>query len=88
MCLPEPIADPLAGIDLPAGCQRLNGRNALGYVRMVRSAGMAATAEANKRMSDPMRKAIADVKRLREEAEAKKEAEVRSLLALLVQKYR
>ena len=33
MCLPEPIADPLAGIDLPAGCQRLNGRNALGYVR-------------------------------------------------------
>ena len=29
-----------------------------------------ATAEANKRMSDPMRKAIADVKRLREEREA------------------
>jgi len=33
---------------------------------------MAATAEANKRMSDPMRKAIADVKRLREEREAYK----------------
>lgn len=33
MCLPEPIADPLAGIDLPAGCQKLDGRNALGYVR-------------------------------------------------------
>ncbi len=33
MCLPEPINDPLAGIDLPAGCQVLNGPNALGYVR-------------------------------------------------------
>jgi len=33
MCLPEPIADPLAGIDLAAGCQELDGRNALGYVR-------------------------------------------------------
>jgi LCP family protein required for cell wall assembly len=33
LCLPEPISDPLAGIDLPAGCQELNGRNALGYVR-------------------------------------------------------
>ncbi|MGI9124073.1 MAG: LCP family protein [Mycobacterium sp.] len=33
MCLPEPVADPLAGIDLAAGCQRLNGRDALGYVR-------------------------------------------------------
>jgi len=33
MCLPEPITDPLAGIDLPAGCQVLNGPNALGYVR-------------------------------------------------------
>ena len=33
MCLPEPIADPLAGIDLPAGCQDLDGRSALGYVR-------------------------------------------------------
>lgn len=33
MCPPEPISDPLAGIDLPAGCQKLNGRNALGYVR-------------------------------------------------------
>lgn len=33
MCLPEPIADPLAGLDLPAGCQQLDGRNALGYVR-------------------------------------------------------
>jgi LCP family protein required for cell wall assembly len=33
MCLPEPVSDPLAGIDLPAGCQELDGRNALGYVR-------------------------------------------------------
>ncbi len=33
MCLKEPVDDPLAGIDLPAGCQKLDGRNALGYVR-------------------------------------------------------
>jgi LCP family protein required for cell wall assembly len=33
MCPPEPISDPLAGIDLPAGCQELDGRAALGYVR-------------------------------------------------------
>lgn len=33
VCLTAPIDDPLAGIDLPAGCQELNGRNALGYVR-------------------------------------------------------
>lgn len=33
MCPAEPITDPLAGIDLAAGCQKLNGRNALGYVR-------------------------------------------------------
>ena len=33
MCPTEPISDPLAGIDLLAGCQKLNGRNALGYVR-------------------------------------------------------
>ena len=33
MCPPEPISDPLANIDLPAGCQKLDGRNALGYVR-------------------------------------------------------
>jgi LCP family protein required for cell wall assembly len=33
MCLKEPMNDPLAGIDLPAGCQKLDGRNALGYVR-------------------------------------------------------
>jgi LCP family protein required for cell wall assembly len=33
MCPAEPISDPLAGIDLPAGCQKLDGRNALGYVR-------------------------------------------------------
>jgi LCP family protein required for cell wall assembly len=34
MCLDEPIADADAGIDLPAGCQRLVGRDALGYVRV------------------------------------------------------
>lgn len=33
VCPTAPINDPLAGIDLPAGCQKLNGRNALGYVR-------------------------------------------------------
>lgn len=33
MCLDDPISDPLAGIDLPAGCQKLDGRSALGYVR-------------------------------------------------------
>jgi LCP family protein required for cell wall assembly len=33
MCLDEPIADPKAGIDLPAGCQVLDGPDALGYVR-------------------------------------------------------
>ncbi len=33
MCPTEPISDPLAGIDLPAGCQELDGRTALGYVR-------------------------------------------------------
>lgn len=32
-CPDHPINDPLAGIDLPAGCQQLDGRNALGYVR-------------------------------------------------------
>jgi LCP family protein required for cell wall assembly len=33
MCLKDPINDPLAGIKLPAGCQELNGEQALGYVR-------------------------------------------------------
>ncbi|BBY23850.1 hypothetical protein MSTO_40550 [Mycobacterium stomatepiae] len=33
VCPTAPINDPLAGIDLPAGCQKLNGRSALGYVR-------------------------------------------------------
>ncbi|MEE6136284.1 LCP family protein [Mycobacterium sp. 050128] len=33
VCPTAPINDPLAGIDLPAGCQQLNGRSALGYVR-------------------------------------------------------
>ncbi|ORA51241.1 LytTR family transcriptional regulator [Mycolicibacterium celeriflavum] len=33
MCPTEPISDPLAGIDLPAGCQKLDGRSALGFVR-------------------------------------------------------
>ncbi|MBE1469799.1 LCP family protein [Kibdelosporangium phytohabitans] len=33
MCLDKPLKDPLAGIDLPAGCQDLDGANALGYVR-------------------------------------------------------
>jgi LCP family protein required for cell wall assembly len=33
MCLDEPLDDPKAGIDLPAGCQELDGPKALGYVR-------------------------------------------------------
>jgi LCP family protein required for cell wall assembly len=33
MCPAEPISDPLAGIDLAAGCQKLDGRSALGFVR-------------------------------------------------------
>ncbi|HET9141956.1 LCP family protein [Actinophytocola sp.] len=33
MCLKEPIKDDKAGIDLAAGCQELNGPQALGYVR-------------------------------------------------------
>ncbi|PWV76397.1 LytR family transcriptional attenuator [Nocardia neocaledoniensis] len=33
MCLDEPIVDPLAGLDLPAGCQKLSGPQALGFVR-------------------------------------------------------
>ena len=33
VCPTTPLNDPLAGIDLPAGCQKLDGRKALGYVR-------------------------------------------------------
>ncbi len=33
VCPDAPMDDPLAGIDLPAGCQTLGGRDALGYVR-------------------------------------------------------
>jgi LCP family protein required for cell wall assembly len=33
VCATAPIDDPLAGINLPAGCQKLDGRDALGYVR-------------------------------------------------------
>ncbi|HEX7659234.1 MAG TPA: LCP family protein, partial [Pseudonocardiaceae bacterium] len=33
MCLPEADNDSYAGVNLPAGCQNLNGANALGYVR-------------------------------------------------------
>ena len=33
MCLNEPLVDPMAGIDLQAGCQKMNGPTALGYVR-------------------------------------------------------
>jgi LCP family protein required for cell wall assembly len=34
ICLEAPIADRDAGIDLPAGCQVLDGADALGYVRV------------------------------------------------------
>ncbi|WP_193466252.1 LCP family protein [Mycobacterium novum] len=33
LCPDEPIEDPLAGLNLPAGCQKLAGQAALGYVR-------------------------------------------------------
>lgn len=33
MCLPNAIDDPKAGLNLPAGCQHLNGPQALGFVR-------------------------------------------------------
>ncbi|WP_442941902.1 LCP family glycopolymer transferase [Nocardia sp. NBC_00416] len=33
VCVPQAINDPLAGIDIPAGCQELNGPEALGFVR-------------------------------------------------------
>lgn len=33
LCPQEPIDDPLAGLDIPAGCQELSGPEALGYVR-------------------------------------------------------
>ena len=34
MCLPQPMVDKDSHTNLPAGCQTLNGTNALGYVRM------------------------------------------------------
>ncbi len=34
MCLPKAMKDKDSHIDLPAGCQQLDGKNALGYVRM------------------------------------------------------
>lgn len=34
ICLPSPIKDKDSHLDLPAGCQTLDGKNALGYVRM------------------------------------------------------
>ncbi|MBC2681462.1 LytR family transcriptional regulator [Corynebacterium sp. 4HC-13] len=33
MCLDQPLQDPMAGINLQAGCQKMNGVTALGYVR-------------------------------------------------------
>jgi LCP family protein required for cell wall assembly len=33
ICLADPLNDPLAGVDLPGGCQVVDGRAALGYVR-------------------------------------------------------
>lgn len=33
MCLDQPLRDPKAGLRLPAGCQTLNGQQALGLVR-------------------------------------------------------
>jgi LCP family protein required for cell wall assembly len=33
MCLPAPLKDPKAGLNLPKGCQNLNGGQVLGFVR-------------------------------------------------------
>lgn len=33
MCPTKPVSDPLAGLKIPAGCQLLDGAQALGYVR-------------------------------------------------------
>ena len=33
LCLPEPMTDPLTALDLPAGCQRLDGSQSLAFVR-------------------------------------------------------
>jgi LCP family protein required for cell wall assembly len=33
MCIPQAMNDPKAGLNVKAGCQRLDGRTALGYVR-------------------------------------------------------
>ena len=33
MCIPFDVQDPLSALDLRAGCQTLDGRQALGYVR-------------------------------------------------------
>ncbi len=38
LCLPTALKDPKAGLDVPAGCQTLNGPQALGYVRTRASA--------------------------------------------------
>jgi LCP family protein required for cell wall assembly len=38
MCLDEAMKDPMANLDLPAGCQTLNGAQSLGYVRTRASA--------------------------------------------------
>jgi LCP family protein required for cell wall assembly len=34
MCLPEPVVEERSDLDLPAGCQELEGKDALNYVRM------------------------------------------------------
>jgi len=34
MCVDKPMNDTMTGIDIPAGCQKLDGRSALGFVRM------------------------------------------------------
>ncbi|QBF44963.1 LytR family transcriptional regulator [Janibacter limosus] len=39
VCLPKPVSDKSAQIELPAGRQRLMGKEALGYVRMRKSLG-------------------------------------------------
>jgi LCP family protein required for cell wall assembly len=39
ICLDKPMKDPMANLDLPAGCQSLDGGQSLGFVRTRASAG-------------------------------------------------
>ena len=58
MCLPKAMKDKDAHIDLPDGCQELDGVNALGYVRSRKADGKNdfGRAERQRRWSAPSRR--------------------------------